>query len=51
MQEIQRPTLVRALRQRQRRSRAQRSLAAAATTDLKAFLGIKPAQARPICKA
>jgi hypothetical protein len=50
MQEIQRPTLVRALRQRQRRSRAQRSLAAAAT-DLKAFLGIKPAQARPICKA
>jgi len=31
-QEIQLPTLVRALRQRQGRSRAQRSLAAAATT-------------------
>src|SRR5690349_957104 len=43
MQEIQRPALVR-VRQCQRRSRAQRSLAAAATADLKTFLGIQLAQ-------
>ena len=43
-QEIQRPALVRSLRQRHRSPRAQGSLAAATAADLKALLGIKPPQ-------
>ena len=44
VQEIERPALVGALRQRHRRPGAERPLAAAATAHLKPFLGIEPAQ-------
>ena len=42
--EVERPALIRALRQRHRRPRAQRSLASATAADLKALLPIEPAQ-------
>ena len=44
MQKIERPALVRTLRQGQRRPSPERSLAAAATANLQPFLGIEPAQ-------
>jgi len=44
MQKIERPALVRTLRQGQRRRCPEHSLAAAATANLQPFLGIEPAQ-------